>query len=107
MIKEMERQGNDSKKGFLFRPLNRQRDGFEDVPLSSAALRKRVQSHLKDAGLFDGETLHSFRRSAVQNAAKMEGYDVARLMELGRWKSYAAFRLYIEEIEADFGRRIV
>jgi hypothetical protein len=84
MIKEMERQGQGSARGFLFWPLTRQRDGFEDVPLSSAALRKRVQIHLKDAGLFEGETLHSFRRSAVQNAAKMEGYDVARLMELGR-----------------------
>jgi integrase len=65
LIKELESQGQGSAKGFLFRPLNRQRDGFEDVPLSSAALRKRVQIHLKDAGLFEGETLHSFRRSAV------------------------------------------
>jgi hypothetical protein len=55
--------------------------------------------------MYAGETLHSFRRSAVQNAVHIEGYNVKRLMELGRWKSYAAFCLYVEEIESDFGRK--
>jgi hypothetical protein len=67
-------------------------------------MRKRVQAHLKAAGLFNGETLHSFRRSAVQGAAEIEGYDVPKLVAQGRWKSYAAFRLYIEEIESSFPR---
>jgi integrase len=107
MIRDCESQGHHIGKGFLFRPLNRQRDGFEQTPLQAAALRKRVQQHSKDAGLFEGETLHSFRRSAVQNAAQMEGYNVEKLMQLGRWKSYAAFRLYIEEIEADFSGKIM
>lgn len=68
-------------------------------------MRKRIQKHLKDAGLFEGETLHSFRQSAVQNAAEIEGYDVEKLMVRGRWSSYAAFRLYVEEIEANFARQ--
>lgn len=105
MMKEMERQGHEHGHGYLFRPVNKERIGFIDAPLSAAALRKRVQHHLHDAGLFEGETLHSFRRSAVQNAAKIEGYNVKKLMEFGRWKSYAAFRVYVEEIEAKFGRR--
>jgi integrase len=66
LIGEMGRQGFESKKGFLFRPMNRKRDGFEECALSSSALRKRVQQHMKDARIFNGETLHSFRRSAVQ-----------------------------------------
>jgi hypothetical protein len=104
LIGEMGRQGFESKKGFLFRPMNRKRDRFEECALSSSALRKRVQQHMKDARIFNGETLHSFRRSAVQNAASIEGYDVARLMALGRWKSEAAFRLYVEEIAGNFPR---
>jgi hypothetical protein len=105
LIREMEQQGHSIGDGFLFRPLTRQRDGLDNAPLSAAALRKRVQLHLKEAGLFAGETLHSFRRSVVQNAMHIEGYNVERLMELGHWKSYAAFRLYVEEIESDFGRK--
>lgn len=58
-------------------------------------MRRRIQKHLKAAGLFERETLHSFRRSAVQHAADMEGYDVKRLMEIGRIQSYAAFWLYV------------
>jgi integrase len=104
LIGEMEKEGHASSRGFLFRPLNRQRSGFEESALSAGALRKRIQQHMKDAEVFEGETLHNFRRSAVQNAAAIEGYNVARLMELGRWKSYAAFRLYIEELESMFSR---
>jgi hypothetical protein len=76
-----------------------------DEPLKAAAMRKRVQQHLKKANLYEGETLHSFRRSAVQHAAAIVGYDVERLMKRGRWASYAAFRVYIEEIEHSFGRK--
>jgi hypothetical protein len=105
MMKEMERQGHEQGHGYLSGQVNTARIGFIDAPLSAAALRKRVQHHLHDAGLFEGETMHSFWRPAVQNAAKIEGYDVKKLMEFGRWKSYAAFRVYAEEIEAKFGRR--
>jgi integrase len=104
LIGEMEREGHKSKGGFLFRPMNRKRSGFEDSALSANALRKRIQQHMKDAHIYNGETLHSFRRSAVQNAAAIEGYDVPRLMALGRWKSEAAFWLYVEEIAGLFPR---
>jgi integrase len=105
LIEVMERAGQAVGMGYLFRPLNRRRDEFEDEALSASALRKRVQQHLKDAGLYEGETVHSFRRSAVQRAAEIEGFDVPKLMALGRWKSYEAFRLNIEEIETSFPRR--
>jgi integrase len=104
LISGMEHLGCPIGCGFLFRPLNRQRNGFMNEPLKSDAMRRRIQKHLKAAGLFEGETLHSFRRSAVQHAADIEGHDVKRLMELGRWQSYSAFRLYIEEIEHRFPR---
>lgn len=87
-----------SEEGFLFRSQNRQRTGFLPGPISSDSLRKRVQKRLKEAGLFEGETLHSFRRSVVQHAAVNLNYNVKQLMELGRWKSYSAFKVYVEEI---------
>jgi integrase len=104
LVREMEKIGHPIGMGSLFRPLNRSRDGFEDISLTANALRKRVQQNLKDAGLFEGETLHSFRRSAVQGAVEIEGYNVPKLMALGRWKSYAAFRICIEEIASQFPR---
>jgi hypothetical protein len=42
LIREMKSAGHSMGAGFLFRPLTKQRDGFEDAPLSAAALRKRV-----------------------------------------------------------------
>jgi integrase len=105
LLAEMEFQGIDLGRGFLFRPLTTNRRGFRDEPLKSGALKKRVQQHLEKANLFEGKTLHSFRRCAVHYAAEIEGYNVEKLMQRGRWKSYSAFKLYIEEIEPRFGRR--
>lgn len=84
LIGSMERLGCPIGNGFLFRPMNRKRNGFMDEPLKSDAMRRRIQKQLKAAGLFEGETLHSFCRSAVQHAADIEGYNVKRLMEFGR-----------------------
>jgi integrase len=80
LIGVMEETDQPVGMGSLFRPLNKRRDGFEEEALSSSALRKRIQQHLKDAGLFEGETLHSFRRSAVQRAAEIEEFNVPKLM---------------------------
>jgi integrase len=87
-----------AEEGFLFQSQNRQRTGFLPGPISSDSLQKRVQKRLKEAGLFEGETVHSFRRSAVQHAAVNLNYNVKQLMELGRWKSYSAFKVYVEEV---------
>ncbi|GAQ91115.1 hypothetical protein KFL_007300010, partial [Klebsormidium nitens] len=105
LIRSCEEYGDPIGQGFLLRPLNERRNGFKKEAMSSGTLRRRIQQRLKDASLFEGETLHSFRRSAVQHAAEIEGYDVEKLMKRGRWSSYAAFRLYIEEIEHRFPRR--
>jgi integrase len=99
LVSELDKTGNGiGENGFLFRSLNRGRIAFVDAPMTSDTLRKRLQKRLKEAGLFEGETTHSFRRSAVQHAAVNLNYNVKQLMELGRWKSYAAFRGYVEEV---------
>lgn len=85
LVKALEETGNGiGEDGFLFRSLNRSRTAFVNAPMTSDTLRKRLQKRLKDAGLFEGETVHSFRRSAVQHAAVNLNYDVKQLMELGR-----------------------
>jgi integrase len=84
--------------GHLFRAQNRSRNGFEDKPITSSALRKRIQKRLQEADLYEGETLHSFCRSAVQHAAVELKFDVKKLMDLGGWKTYSSFKLYVEEI---------
>lgn len=104
LIVACEAAGQAIGNGFLFRPLNSRRDGFKDEPMKSGTMRRRIQQRLKEAGLFEGETLHSFRRSAVQHAAEIEDFDVAKLMARGRWSSYAAFRVYVEEIACRFPR---
>lgn len=105
LISACEQVGDPVGTGYLFRPLNGRKNGFKPEPMTSGTMRRRIQQRLKEAGLYEGETLHSFRRSAVQHAASIEGYNVERLMQRGRWASYGAFRLYIEEIEAAFPRR--
>jgi integrase len=78
LIREFDQQGHPPGEGCLFRPMNRQRSGFKNEALSANALRKRIQLHLKEAGLYAGETPHSFQRSAVQSASQIEGFDVPR-----------------------------
>lgn len=104
LIVSMEQIGSPVGNGFLFRPLDWKRNGFVNEPLRSDAIWRRVQKHLKAADLYEGKTLHSFRRSAVQHLADVEGYNIKRLMEFGRWKSYFAFRVYVKEIEHKFQR---
>lgn len=84
LISSCEVIGQPIGNGFLFRPFNEQRTGFKNESMSSGTM---IQQRLKEAGLFEGETLHSFRRSAVQHAAEIEGYNVERLMQRGRWCS--------------------
>lgn len=104
LVHKLEKFGVNVGDGFLFRPVTRRRDGFETCALSSGAMNRRIQRHMQRAGVFNGETLHSFRRSAAQHAAELEGYDVAKLMARGRWKSRSAFRVYVEEIASNFAR---
>lgn len=105
LMNECEKNGVEpGDQGFLFRPLNRQKNAFEDGPLSAGAMNRRIQKHMQEAGIFEGETVHSFRRSAVQHAGQLEGYNVQKLMEQGRWRSKAAFKLYVEEIAGNFSR---
>jgi hypothetical protein len=84
--------------GHLFRAQDRSRNGFKKEAITSSALQKRVQKRLQEAGLFEGKTLHSFRQSAVQQAAIELKFDVKKPTDFGDWKTYSSFCLYVEEV---------
>jgi hypothetical protein len=66
LVRILTDHGHDvGKTGYLFWAQTRNRNAFENGPITSSRLRKRIQKRLQEAGLFDGETLHSFCRSAV------------------------------------------
>jgi hypothetical protein len=79
----------------LFRPLAPDQRGFKDAALCSASLAARVRLHLQAAGLFAGETVHSFRRGALQ-AAEAAGGEVAALLGLGQLRSLATLARYLD-----------
>jgi integrase len=84
LVKESEAIGQPVGDGFLFRPFSRDRRSFRQEAITASALRLRVQKALKGAGLFEGETLHSFRRSAAQHAVEVQRFTVEKAMQKGR-----------------------
>ena len=50
----------DLQFGFLFRVTDRQ-GNISDAPFTGSAVANRLRKHLKDKGIFDGETVHGFR----------------------------------------------
>jgi integrase len=84
LTKESKAIGQPVGEGFLFRPLTRDRKGFRQKAIAAGALRLRIQAVLKRAGVFEGETLHSFRRSAAQHAVEIKGFTIEEAMRRGR-----------------------
>ena len=56
--------GLDLSHGFLFRPTT-PRGTIVNKQVSSSAMQARLQLYLKEASLYEGETLHSFRAGAA------------------------------------------
>jgi integrase len=104
LVKETEAIGQPVGEGFLFRPLTRDRKSFRQEAIAAGALRLRIQKVLKRAGVYEGETLHSFRRSAAQHAVEVRGCTVEETMRRGRWKTFSAFQGYVEEVASSANR---
>ena len=79
----------------LFRPLAPDQRGFKGTALRSASLAARLRLHLRAANLYEGETVHSFRRGSLQ-AAESAGEDVAALLGLGQLRSVATLSRYLD-----------
>ncbi|GIM15341.1 hypothetical protein Vretimale_18025, partial [Volvox reticuliferus] len=82
-------------EGYLFRPVIRGGRRYREAPLSTEALEHRLVMHLEAAGLYGGETIHSFRRGSLQHALQM-GVSEADLMRLSHIRSIATLRRYVD-----------
>ncbi|GIL66332.1 hypothetical protein Vafri_19905 [Volvox africanus] len=86
---------NAPVQGYLFRPVTRGGQAYREAALSTEALEHRLGLHLKTAGLFGGETVHSFRRGSLQHALR-SGITEADLMRLSHIRSLATLRRYVD-----------
>jgi len=68
---------------YLLCPLTAGHTGFKNCALSSSCMAYRLRQHLQSAGLYNGETCHSFRRGVLQHA-QSEVADQASLLILGQ-----------------------
>lgn len=107
LVKEADAIGQPIGEGFLFRPLTRDRKSFRTEAIAAGILRLRVQKVLKRAGLYEGKTLHSFRRSAAQHAVEIRRCTVEEAMQRGRWKTFSAFRGYVEEVASCLNGEVI
>ena len=89
----------DLRCGFLFRVTDRQGNISED-PFT---VSNRLREHLKDAGIFDGETVHGFR-SGCSITLSLLGTSYAEVARHVGWKSvemalhYKVFSFYFGSV---------
>jgi integrase len=79
--------------GYVFRTLTPCRSYFSDGAFSGDAAYQRLLGHLQRYGLYDGESLHSFRRGANQHALA-SGVPISERQARGLWASPATVRRY-------------
>ena len=68
--------------------------GASPQPITSSALRQRLILHLSQLQLWEGETLHSFRRGGTQLQQDL-GSDPATLARQRLWSSTSSVELYL------------
>lgn len=73
--------------GYVFRPLKEGASvAFANKAFTGSAMYARLVCQLEAAGLYDGESVHSFRRGAVRHA-KDQGMPANERQKRGRWAS--------------------
>ena len=82
--------------GHIFRPTASDRVSFREESLTTAACRSRLKSALASADADEGETTHSFRRGASQDA-RANGEDPALTMERMHVVTPAIYRRYTDQ----------
>uniref|UniRef100_A0A383WP94 Uncharacterized protein n=1 Tax=Tetradesmus obliquus TaxID=3088 RepID=A0A383WP94_TETOB len=82
---------------FLFSPLQPNRlDLQEDQGLSTAAMEQRVIGHLKRLHLYEGETLYSIKRGAMQHAVHVCGVSLQAVGEAADIETPAVVATYVD-----------
>lgn len=80
-------------RGYVFRTLTPCRRRFSESAFSGSAAYQRLLGHLKTYQLYDGESVHSFRRGANQHALA-GGVPASTRQARGLWASPATVRRY-------------
>ncbi|GBG69989.1 hypothetical protein CBR_g4817 [Chara braunii] len=100
MVSSYEQVGQDIKQGFLFRPM------WGSGAMSGGAFNKRIEKWYVEAGVFAGESGHSFRIGGVQ-AGIEEGWSLCEMMRQGTWSSVGTFMRYGYGMRRGWKRRRV
>ena len=84
----------DAGHGFVFRAAAKGGKSFSSGAQSCGAIYQRLRVHLSALGIYEGESVHSFRRGGVQHS-KAEGVlTVEERRKKGRWRSVATLEHY-------------
>ena len=86
--------GIELRHGYLFRPTSPQ-GSVLDKPLSHSTAESRLKLYLKQAGIDEGETLHSFRSGCALTLA-FSGSPLADIMSHVGWQSSATASYYLK-----------
>jgi hypothetical protein len=83
-------------QGWVFRPCaGPGTKRFKATCYSSGALNKRLQLHLRERGLWRGETLHGVRRGRAQDDKEARQMSLEEIAEEGLWASVESVRDYV------------
>ena len=84
--------------GYLFRPTNAQ-GHIVNKPLASSTADERLKLYLKEAQIYEGETLHSFRSGSAITLA-LSGSKLADIMSHVGWtnKETALYYMKLAEV---------
>ena len=88
----------DLTDGFLFRPTTAQ-GAISPLSISSEAMNSRLKTYLKEAGIDDGETAHSFRSGCAITLA-LSGSALADVMSHVGWERShtASYYMQLEKV---------
>ncbi|GBG89524.1 hypothetical protein CBR_g49314 [Chara braunii] len=87
LIVSYENIGVDIRKGYLFRT------GRGNNALGGGAFNKRIEKWFGEAGVYEGESGHSFRIGGLR-AGIEEGWSLGEMMRQGTWNSVGTFMRY-------------
>lgn len=86
----------DPVKHFLFNPLTRDQKAYAATAMTSSSLGKRLQKHLQDAAMYEGESNHGYRRGRMQHCAA-EGMEKDSISQMAQIKTAATRDLYLDK----------
>lgn len=84
--------------GYIFQPLQPVHAGFKECAMSSSGTCFRLRQHMQSAGIYNGETCHSFRRGTLQHR-ETKGADEAALLALGQMRSVGTLKRYLDRTQ--------